>query len=120
MSAALLARADRDLDDARYLLDDGRALASVNRAYDACFHAARAVLATVGEAPSTHKGVVSRFAYHFVRTGRIQPATGGILNARTEADYDALTEGDVRAAADLLADRADESLGVRQQVGGES
>lgn len=107
-AAALLGRAVRDLDDARYLLDGGRALAAVNRAYYACFHAAQAALRTVGEAPTTHKGVVLRFAYHFVRTGSVDAQTGGFLayalNARTEADYDALTNADMRGTTDLLAD----------------
>ena len=107
-AAALLGRAVRDLDDAHYLLDDGRTLAAVNRAYYACFHAAQAALLIVGEAPTTHKGAVLRFAYHFIRTGVVGADTGAFLayalNARTEADYDALANADVRGAADLLAD----------------
>lgn len=107
-ATALLERAVRDLDDARYLLDGARTLAAVNRAYYACFHAAQAALLTVGQTPTTHKGVVLRFAHHFVRTGAVDASTGAFLayalNARTEADYDALTNANVRGTADLLAD----------------
>ena len=120
-AAALLARAARDLDDARYLLEDSRALAAVNRAYYACFHAAQAALLTVGEAPTTHKGVVLRFAYHFVRTRTVASETGAFLayalNARTAADYDALSDADVRGAADLLADTERFLTAVREIVG---
>ena len=58
-------KARRALNDARLLMEHERAEAAVNRTYYAAFDAARALLLTKGEAPSSHSGVKSRFSYHF-------------------------------------------------------
>jgi len=104
----LLDKAHTAVDDAAVLLEHGSAEATVNRAYYAVFHAARAALQVEDEAPGTHAGVLRRFGYHFVRTGRVDEATGSILTtahaARNSADYDAITRFDRAAAGDLVAD----------------
>ena len=105
---ALLEKAHQALSDARYLQADARADAAISRAYYAALHAARAALLSFGETPRTHHGVHTRFAFHFVATGRLERAVGDILTLsareRERSDYEALTVFDARAAADLIAD----------------
>lgn len=107
-AAAFLARAREALDAARLDADHDHAEAAINRAYYAAFYAARAALEREGEAPRSHKGVRARFGDRFVRTGRVDHATAGILQAaevaRLKADYDALSVFDTSAARDLIAD----------------
>ena len=62
---ALMQKARRALNDARLLMEHERAEAAVNRTYYAAFDAARELLLTKGEAPSSHSGMKSRFSYHF-------------------------------------------------------
>ncbi len=105
---ALLEKAHQALSDARYLQADARADAAISRAYYAALHAARAALLSLGETPRTHHGVHTRFAFHFVATGRLERDVGDILTLsareRERSDYEALTVFDARAAADLIAD----------------
>jgi len=105
---ALLQKVEQDLDDAAYLVDDERAEAAVNRAYYAAYHAACAALLTEGEAPNTHAGVLSRFSYHFIRTGRISEDVGRVLaraeTDRNRADYDAFSDFSPETADDPVTD----------------
>ena len=105
---ALLQKVEQALDDDEYLVDDERAEAAVNRAYYAAYHAARAALLTEGEAPNTHAGVLSRFSYHFIRTGRISEDVGRVLaraeTDRNRADYDAFSDFSPETADDLVTD----------------
>ena len=105
---ALLRKADRALDDARYLLADDRAEAAINRAYYAAFYTARAALLMEDEEPNTHAGVLNRFSYHFVHTGRISEETAQVLaraeTDRNRADYDAFVTFDPETADDLLTE----------------
>jgi len=100
--------AHEDLAAARLNLEQGFIRVAISRAYYAAFHAAQAALLTVGEAPRTHAGVRTRFNKHFVTTGRIAVTVSAILaegeTMRNQADYDAFTVFDARAAADLIAD----------------
>ena len=63
----------------------------INRAYFACFHAARAVLYERGHEPGTHAGVVSQFGQQVVLAGDVPRVDGRLLNElstlRNEADY---------------------------------
>ena len=108
LQRAYVERADRALDDARYLLDRGSALAAVNRAYYACFYVAQAALVGEGEEPKTHAGTHRRFAALFVAPGTVSREVGRVLpdafRLRLQSDYDALTNADVSGATDLLVD----------------
>ncbi len=105
---ALLELVQQDLRAARLMLDEGLARAAINRAYYASFHAAQAALLSVGETPRTHAGVSNRFYVRFVEPGLIDETLSRVLpyalGQRQGADYDALTNFDARAAADLIAD----------------
>lgn len=102
----LLERAHTALSTARRIVDEDP-VGAANRTYYAAFDAARAALATTGEAPRSHMGVKRRFALHFVRTGRISAevarALGSAEELRLLADYD---EGATIEADDVRAVRA--------------
>ncbi len=72
------------------------------------FYAARAALLSLGEAPKTHQGIILRFHFHFVKTGRIDPEVAAILSLAEElregADYDVALNVEPQAVADLLGD----------------
>ena len=83
--------ADEELRAAEALLADGLAHIAVGRMYFAVFHAVRAQLYAEGFEPRTHRGAQHLFNLHFVRTGRFEPATSGLIarlqKFREEADY---------------------------------
>ena len=120
LQQAWLAKADRALASARRALDADDADVCLNRAYYAAFYVAQAALAAEGEQPRTHSGTISRFSFHFVRTGRLAREVGAFLHdafdLRQQADYDAIAVTDTRAAADALADAETFVAAVRPLV----
>ncbi len=98
-----LALAHDTLRAAEVLANAGPARHAVGRAYDAVFHAADALLSTVGLRARTHDGLRSLVNEHFVRPGvfaheharTLRPIAGD----RNDADYDAaatFTDDDAR------------------------
>ena len=83
--------AEEELRAAEALLADGLPRIAVGRMYFAVFHAVRAQLYAEGYEPRTHRGAQHLFNLHFVRTGRFEPATSGLIamlqKFREEADY---------------------------------
>lgn len=122
LQTALIEKATRALEAARRALDAEDAETAANRAYYACFHAARAALAGEDEQPKTHSGVHTRFARLIVATGRVPVEVARALphaaQVRERADYDALTLADVSAAADLLSDAERFVAAVREAIAG--
>lgn len=105
---ALKRKASEALSDAEVLLERGSEEAVINRSYYAVFSTARTALLLKDESPNTHAGVIRRFGYHFVRTGRISEEIGDTLTTaesmRGDADYDAFSEFDRNEAAQLYQD----------------
>ena len=64
-----MTRQRRYLRSAEMLLIDGDCESSVSRTYYAMFYAAQATLLTKNMSFSSHKGVLSAFGEHFVKTG---------------------------------------------------
>jgi uncharacterized protein (UPF0332 family) len=81
---ALIEKAQRYLRSSEVLLKDGDAESSVSRAYYAMFYATEAVLLTKGFSFSSHKGVISAFGEHFVKTGVFPREMGRELNRAFE------------------------------------
>jgi uncharacterized protein (UPF0332 family) len=106
---ALREKAQAALSDAEVLLEHGSPEATINRGYYSVFQAARAALLTEGESPDTHSGVIRRFGYHFVRTGKVSDEVGSILTTaqsmRGVADYEAFSDFG-REEADELVEKA--------------
>lgn len=69
------------LSDARIILEGGGTDdAVVNRLYYAAFHAAQAALYAIGEAPSSHAGLLSLFGEELVLADEAPPEQGRLLN----------------------------------------
>jgi uncharacterized protein (UPF0332 family) len=79
-TTALIERAKRYLKSAEILLKDGDYESSVSRAYYAMFYLAQAILLTKNLSFSSHKGVISAFGEHFVKTGLFPREMGRELN----------------------------------------
>lgn len=82
--SALIERAHRYLKSAELLLKDGDYESSVSRAYYAMFYCAQATLLTKKLSFSSHKGVISAFGEHFVKTGIFPKEMGKELNRAFE------------------------------------
>jgi uncharacterized protein (UPF0332 family) len=81
---ALIKKAHRYLKSAEMLLLDKDFESSVSRAYYAMFYCAEAVLLTRNLSFSSHKGVISAFGEHFVKTGVFPKEFGRELNRAFE------------------------------------
>lgn len=92
-AAQELALARETLEAARVLAAAGLHRHAVGRAYYAVFHAACALLATIGRRARTHDGVRALVNEHFVRPGRLTADQARTLRQvagdRADADYDA-------------------------------
>ena len=71
--ASLLEKAERSLSAARSLLDEGHHDFAVSRAYYAMFYVAEALLASLGEAYSSHGAVIGAFGRIFAKSGKLDP-----------------------------------------------
>lgn len=98
-----LERAHAALISARVLLGAGQHADAISRAYYAMFHAACALLASIGRTARTHDGLRALIAEHFIRPGTLAHDHGRALSRmagdRGEADYNVaavFTEADVR------------------------
>lgn len=84
-------QARENLKEAKVLVESRLWGGSVNRIYYACFHAASALLLTIGQASKTHSGVRSLFNQYFIETGRIpvdlSKFYGQLFNTRQQSDY---------------------------------
>jgi uncharacterized protein len=117
-----LERAHAALISARVLLGAGQHADAISRAYYAMFHAACALLASIGRTARTHDGLRALIAEHFIRPGTLAHEHGRALSRmagdRGEADYNVAAvflEADVREDL-VLAERflkAVEGLALR-------
>lgn len=84
-------KAEIAMRDGKMLLRNRSYESASNRFYYAAFYAARAVLATKNLDSSKHRGVLSLFQIHFVKTGLIEVSCAKALRSsfeiRLESDY---------------------------------
>ena len=66
---SLIQRAKKALRSAGILIKEEDLEASVSRSYYAMFYATEALLLTKSLKPSSHKGVITLFGEHFIKTG---------------------------------------------------
>jgi len=81
---SLIERAQKYLKSAEILIEEGDYESSVSRTYYAMFYSAQAVLLTKNMSFSSHKGVISAFGEHFVKTGVFPKEMGRELNRAFE------------------------------------
>lgn len=110
LAAGRLSRAEEALRDGTYLMENGSWRAAVNRFYYACFHSARALLATRDRDSKTHSGVIALFHEEFVRTDQfdrqVARALSRAFERRQESDYSDLAEPKKTDAEASLEDAA--------------
>lgn len=79
-AAALIERARKYLKSSNTLLKEEDFESSVSRAYYAMFYSVEALLLTKNLSFSSHKGAISAFGEHFVKTGIFTKDTSRELN----------------------------------------
>jgi len=88
----LLQKADRYLRSAELLLKDSDFDSCASRYYYAMFYSAEAILLTNDLKVSSHKGVISLFGEHFIKTGKLDKELGKALRRayelRQKGDYE--------------------------------
>jgi uncharacterized protein (UPF0332 family) len=86
-----LARAMECLAEARLLATNGHHHGAASRAYYCVFHAARALLFSIGLETHTHRGLMALLGEHFVRPGLLASdlgrAVAHLQRDREDADY---------------------------------
>jgi uncharacterized protein (UPF0332 family) len=105
-SDAELARARQLLAAASHLYRGQFFEDAVSRAYYAVFHAACALLASIGRTVRTHDGLRAAIAQHFVKPGRLDAKYSRLLT-RTAADRN---DADYAAVTTFRAEDAEEAL----------
>jgi hypothetical protein len=107
-AAAELERAAECLREAQALHAAGLPYGAASRAYYAVFHAARALLLSIGLEARTHKGVASMVGDHFIRPGTLPVVTGRLLSRmqrdREDADYMTGAVFTLDESAEMIAD----------------
>jgi len=91
LSDPLLTKAERFIDSAILLADDGDYDSAASRLYYAMFFVAEALLAARGYTFSSHRAVISAFGQYFVKTNELDPGFHKALtvafNQRQLGDY---------------------------------
>lgn len=72
------------MKSAQLLLDDGDIDSAISRIYYAMFFCAEAMLLTKNLSFSSHKGVISAFGEHFIKTGLLDKKLGREFNRAFE------------------------------------
>lgn len=87
-----LERAEQCLAESRMLRSGDFPYGAVSRAYYAVFHAARALLFSLGLEVKSHRAVLNQVSEHFVKTGRLAPELCRLISRmqrdREDADYE--------------------------------
>lgn len=103
---AYLEKAESKLASGKNSMQSGFFDDAVSRFYYAVFHAAQAVLLTEGLQTDTHRGLITLFGLHFIKTGKIEPHYGRLLSNlkddRETGDYEAVSFIDQETAENAL------------------
>lgn len=104
----LVKKANRYLKSAETLLNDGDYDSCVSRCYYAMFYVTEALLFTKGLKASSHKGVISLFGKHFIKTGILKEELGRALRR----GYDLRQKGDYAVSFIVTAREAKKYLEI--------
>ena len=92
LSQHRIAQAEQCLMDAKLLLENGSYKSAANRAYYCAFHAMRSLLTLHKIDFKAHRGVISYFREHYIKTSifdvKLSDILFGLLQIRTDSDYD--------------------------------
>ena len=101
-----IAKAEKFITTAENALNTGDYDSCVSRCYYAMFFMSEAALLTKSLSASSHKGVISLFGEHFVRTGIFERNLGKALNDA----YDKRLVGDYGVGFTITEQQAKDSL----------
>lgn len=91
-------KSDKTFCDALLCAKQGMWEASANRLYYALFHAMSALFICDSYQVKSHRGIMSKFGEHYVRTGVFSKKDGSLLSElvimRDNADYNCFFEAD--------------------------
>jgi uncharacterized protein (UPF0332 family) len=106
--AFLIQRGNDSLKSAEALVELDLILDDLSRAYYAALHHARALLLSMDIIPKSHKGTITLFSLHFIKTGIIPKEIGVIFSIlqkiREDSDYEIGTFYERDEAERLLED----------------
>lgn len=115
-------KAEQALRAAQNLLADGLYNDTVSRAYYAVFHSARAALKLNGIETTSHKGLISQFALHLVKSGEMEEEYGDILRQTKEdretGDYEPLVTFGPEEAGKVVRDAERFLMKIQQWLAG--
>ena len=104
----LIQRGNDSLKSAEALIELNLILDGLSRAYYAALHHARALLLSIDVIPKSHKGALTLFSLHFIKTGLIPKEIGVIFSIlqkiREDSDYEIGTFYERDEAERLLED----------------
>ncbi len=99
------------VEDAQILIDNLRPAAAVTRAYYAMFHAATAALTSKGIQRKSHRGILSAFGEHLIKTGEIDKkfhkSLHEVFELRQQTDYNPVVDIDNYQAKEILTKAID-------------
>jgi len=104
----LIKKANRYLKSAEMLLNDGDYDSCLSRCYYAMFYVTEGLLFTKGLKASSHKGVISLFGKHFIKTGIFREELGRALRRA----YDLRQKGDYATGLIVTKEEADRYLQI--------
>jgi len=110
----LSTKAQTFLRSAEQVLSSGDYDSCASRCYYAMFSIGQAALLTQGLRSPSHKGVISLFGEHFVKTGVLEGHMGRTLNYA----YDTRIVGDYGVDVSVAQDEAEELLNAAQDFVG--
>ena len=91
-----LEKADRTYEDVLFCAREGKWETAANRLYYALFHAMSALLINDGHQVKSHRGILSMFGEHYIRTEVFSKTDGALLSElvimRDNADYNCFYE----------------------------
>ena len=93
-----LEKSERTFDDVLFCTNEGRWETAANRLYYALFHAMSALLICDGHHVKSHRGILSMFGEHYVKTEIFSRKDGSLLSElvimRDNADYNCFYDVD--------------------------
>lgn len=107
----LVQQAEESLSAARLLLNEGYCGFATSRTYYTMLYVAEALLASIGEAYSSHGAVIGGFGRKFAKTGKLDPKFHrGLIDA-----HDVLNVGDYGVGAEISSEQANELITQAKQ-----
>ncbi len=106
LSAYRFEKAQKNIEIAGRLIEDGSYDFALNRAYYGVFDAMRAVNALDGFDSSKHSGVIAHFNQNYVKTGKFDDSMSTIIKQastlREKSDYEDFYQASAEEAIDTL------------------